>query len=259
MNFPNSLDTDSTLWLVVNGVASVLDGALANDTNGNNGSATEITLNSTTGFPSVGHVVIDSEIISYTGISGVKLTGITRGADSSTKASHTDGVDVKFNVIAKHHNDLKDALILIETFLISTRQWGLTASPSSDHKGTGITLDLTAKVTMNFGDIGMIASDGKVALAKADAIANANGIVMCVDASISADASGKYMLLGVARDDTWAWTVGGLIYLSTTGTTGNTLTQTAPSGTNNVIQVLGVATHADRMIFLPNLVQVEHV
>ena len=51
---------------------------------------------------------------------------------------------------------------------------------------------------------------------------------------------------------------GGLIYLTTTGTTGNTLTQTAPSGTNNSIQILGVALAADTFIFLPSLVQVEH-
>ena len=58
------------------------------------------------------------------------------------------------------------------------------------------------------------------------------------------------------RDDTWTWTVGGLIYVSTT--TG-TLTQTAPSGTGDQVQVVGYATHADRMYFNPSLVLVEVV
>lgn len=81
---------------------------------------------------------------------------------------------------------------------------------------------------------------------------------MCCDASINANSSGNYLLYGIARDDTWTWTVGGLIYITVTGTTGNTLSQSAPTGTDDVIQIVGVATHADRMFFNPQLVQVEH-
>jgi len=82
--------------------------------------------------------------------------------------------------------------------------------------------------------------------------------VVMAAATISAGASGSYLVLGIARDDTWAWTVGGLIYGTITGTTGNTLSQTAPTGANDVIQIMGVATHADRMFFNPQLVQIEH-
>ncbi len=133
----------------------------------------------------------------------------------------------------------------------------VTAEPSVDHQASGTWIDLTASDTVAFGDVCRIDSNGKAALAKADAIANASGICMAV-VSINANATGRFLLLGVARDDTWNWTPGGLIYLSTTGTTANTLTQSAPSGSNNVIQLLGVATHADRMLFKPELVQVEH-
>jgi len=135
----------------------------------------------------------------------------------------------------------------------------LTAAPGADHTVSGTIIQLVAAQTQAIGDVCYIASTGKAYLAKADAIANANAVVMVADASIATDATGNYLVLGIARDDTWTWTVGGLVYLSTTGTTGNTLTQTAPSGANNVIQVLGVATHADRMLFKPSLVQVEHV
>jgi len=135
----------------------------------------------------------------------------------------------------------------------------LTAAPSANSTVSGTIIQLAATQTQAIGDVCYIASTGKASLAKADAIANANAVVMCADASIATDATGNYLVLGIARYDTWNWTVGGLIYLSTTGTTGNTLTQTAPSGANNVIQVLGVATHADRMLFKPSLVQVEHV
>jgi hypothetical protein len=82
---------------------------------------------------------------------------------------------------------------------------------------------------------------------------------MCADATINQDASGNYLVHGIARDDTWAWTVGGLIYLTVTGTTGNTLSQTMVSGTDDVVQIIGIATHADRMYFYPQLPQVEYV
>ena len=73
-----------------------------------------------------------------------------------------------------------------------------------------------------------------------------------------ANATANYLLHGFARKDTWSWTVGSNIYLSTTGTTTNTMTQTAPSGTNQVIQILGWATSATVIYFNPSLVQVEH-
>ena len=133
-----------------------------------------------------------------------------------------------------------------------------TAVPSDD-TASGLTITLTAADDQNFGDVCYINSSGKAAIAKADAAATAYAFVMAT-ATIAADASGTYMLMGVARDDSqWAWTVGGPIFLSATGTTGNTLTQTAPTAADSVTQIVGVATHADRMFFLPSLVQVVHV
>lgn len=134
----------------------------------------------------------------------------------------------------------------------------LIAAPGSDHSASGILITLTATANMAFGDVGHIASTGKVTLIDADAIASMSGVVMAI-ATINANAAGLFLVLGVARDDTWAWTVGGLIYGTVTGTSGNTLSQTAPTGADDVIQILGVATHADRMLFNPQLVQIEHI
>jgi hypothetical protein len=119
-------------------------------------------------------------------------------------------------------------------------------------------MTLTAGADMAIGDVGYIKSDGKVGLIDADAIATMSGLVMCGAATIANNASGTFLLHGVARDDTWAWTVGGLIYGTVTGTTTNTLSQTTPTGTDDVIQILGVALSADTMLFAPQLVQVEH-
>jgi len=138
-----------------------------------------------------------------------------------------------------------------------TGNFNITASPADDHSASGIKITLIAAQTTNFGDVCYIAATGKATLVDADAVATCKGIVMCADASISADAEGNFLLIGIARDDTWAWTVGGFVYSSLTGTTGNTITQSAPSGGNDVVQVLGVATHADRIFFNPQLVLVE--
>jgi hypothetical protein len=83
-----------------------------------------------------------------------------------------------------------------------------------------------------------------------------SGLFMAT-ASISANADGVYLTLGFARNDAWNWTVGGTIYGTITGTTGNTLSQTAPTGTDDVVQIMGVATHANRIYFNPQLVQIE--
>ena len=74
---------------------STLDGALAADTNGNNGSATQIRLASTTGFPSGGGTIaVGSELITYTGVAGAELTGISRAQKGTSSAIHNTGATV---------------------------------------------------------------------------------------------------------------------------------------------------------------------
>lgn len=46
---------------------------------------------STTGFSASGAIVIDYEIITYTGITATSFTGCTRGAYKTTASSHTSG------------------------------------------------------------------------------------------------------------------------------------------------------------------------
>ena len=67
--------------------STTLDGTI-------NASATTVTVDSTTGFESIGTITIESENISYTGKTDTTFTGCTRGADSTTAASHSDSVTV---------------------------------------------------------------------------------------------------------------------------------------------------------------------
>ena len=57
-------------------------------------SETEIDLTSSTGFDSTGTIFIDNEQITYTGISTNTLTGCTRGANSTTAATHDNATQV---------------------------------------------------------------------------------------------------------------------------------------------------------------------
>lgn len=148
---------------------------------------------------------------------------------------------------------------MAKTKLNSSQIQEVTAVPDTDHSATGVKVVLTAHDSQAFGDVAFINSSGEAALIDADAIASMTAVVMCIDETISANASGNYLMIGIARDDTWNWTVGGQIYGTVTGTTGNTLSQTAPTATDDVVQIMGVATHADRMYFNPQLVQIELV
>lgn len=92
----------SSFWVAPtqNFVQTTLSGAITN-------AATTITLASTTNFQTPGYAIIDRtdsngtstpnsrEVITYTGISGNQLTGVTRAADGSTARSHADGAVVE--------------------------------------------------------------------------------------------------------------------------------------------------------------------
>ena len=70
-------------------VTTTLNGAI-------DASTTTIVLTSAVQFPSTGtsFVLIGTEMIQYTGISGNTLTGVTRGARGTTAATHSDGATV---------------------------------------------------------------------------------------------------------------------------------------------------------------------
>jgi hypothetical protein len=75
---------------------TTLNGALGADAYGTGGSGTSITLTSVTGFPTTGtnYIQVGTEEISYTGVSGSDLTGITRNVRGTTNASHLTGATV---------------------------------------------------------------------------------------------------------------------------------------------------------------------
>ena len=77
-------------------ITTTLNGALGDNAFGTGGSGTSITLTSTTNFPTSGtnFILVGTEEISYTGVSGNDLTGITRAVRGTTRAAHSNGATV---------------------------------------------------------------------------------------------------------------------------------------------------------------------
>ena len=75
-------------------VISLLDTTAINDTNGINESVTSVTVDDTSSFASSGTIKIDDELITYSGKTSTTLTGLTRGALSTSAATHADDATV---------------------------------------------------------------------------------------------------------------------------------------------------------------------
>ena len=73
---------------------NTLNGALQNNANGTGGTGSNITLASVSGFPDAGTIKVGDELITYTGVSSPNLTGIVRGAFSTSVSAHNNGATV---------------------------------------------------------------------------------------------------------------------------------------------------------------------
>lgn len=134
-------------------------------------------------------------------------------------------------------------------------QYILEDAVTADHTVSGSTASMTVGEAVVFGSVLYMKSDGKLWKTDADATATMPVMAMALE-TIAADNGCDVLLNGFVRDDTWTWTVGGKVYASLTA---GELTQTAPSATDDEVQIVGIATHADRMFFNPQLVTVIHV
>ena len=63
-------------------------------TGSHNASVTTLTVASTTGFPTEGRLIIESEVVSYTSTTSTTFTGVTRGIEGTTAATHAGSTTV---------------------------------------------------------------------------------------------------------------------------------------------------------------------
>lgn len=137
-----------------------LDGALAADTAGNNGSGTQIRLTSTTGFPITGTIAVGNELITYTNIAGNELTGISRGALGTATfgtingQAHSDGAVVtNATDFTGWGNAVEASTVTLEPGLWSLSNFGeVLVSTIANGKtftwNSGITARLTTHASM---------------------------------------------------------------------------------------------------------------
>lgn len=110
--------------------------------------------------------------------------------------------------------------------------------------------------SMGFGQPAYIQSTGKPGLADADAAATMPAIGLVVVASTDADTPCTVLTHGVITDTDWNWTVGNTIYVADGDAGAVTATLADISDTNDVVQVVGIAVHADSIFVNPSLTTV---
>lgn len=144
----------------------------------------------------------------------------------------------------------------------ATNRWRPFSQPNrfirnpASGKFSGITTKFVAQQAQNIGDLVRINASGNATIAQANNFDNATVVAMATS-SITASSTGTYLLRGFITNSSWSWTVGAPIYLSTTGTTNNTLTQTRPNASGNIVVPIGYAVSATTIYFNPSMTLVE--
>ena len=105
--------------------------------------------------------------------------------------------------------------------------------------------------TLGFAAALYVATDGNYEMANATDISTMPCVALAVETGTGTK---KILHQGYATKDNWNWTVGGIIYISTTD---GVLTQDFPTATSNQVQVIGYATAANKIFFSPNFMLIE--
>jgi len=190
-------------------------------------------------FGVIGHNGVDSIVINTSG--NVKL----RGSSNFVNEFSTDGTLVDNSDLAI---PTEQAVKTYVDAQVSPDTIEIDPTPPSSGTARGMTATMTVDVNATgFGAALYMASDGNFE----EANATSSGTVPCTALSAESGTGSKMVLLvGFARNDAWNWTAGEMIYV---GTSNGSLTQIQPSSSGEFVQLVGYATHADRIYFNPNL------
>lgn len=139
------------------------------------------------------------------------------------------------------------------TQTLTNKITSLTVEPATDDTFTGEQMTgFNAGATTAQWDAVYLSSSSTWLLTDADAAATAGGVMIGLGTAAGSNGNPLTVVTrGVVRNDGWNWaTVGGPLYLDTTTSGG--LTQTAPSGTDDIIRVVGYAMSDDCIYFNPS-------
>jgi len=118
-------------------------------------------------------------------------------------------------------------------------------APGTSGDATGVIFSFTAGTTLAVGDVVYLGTGGKVLLADADADTTMPALGICTSASTDTNPV-DVMIQGIMKLTGWSFTAGDNIFVSTTA---GDVTATAPSGTGDTVQKVGVATASDAVYF----------
>lgn len=142
-------------------------------------------------------------------------------------------------------------------------RWTLLSPPralypaQSSGLSTGMKAYFTANEAHQLGDLVRLNGSNTVTLASASSYSNALVIAMATE-SVSTSSRGTYLLRGFISNSSWSFTVGAPVYLSTSGTSGNTLTQTKPTSSGTIVLPVGYAVSATTLYFNPSMTLLEN-
>lgn len=127
-------------------------------------------------------------------------------------------------------------------------------SLSADDTATGFVGSFTAGANVAFGDLCYLNSAGKMAKTDADAEATSKGLLGVALGTINTDNQGYFLLRGFLRDDSYDWSIGSDLYISTTE---GQITETAPNGVGDIVRIVGQGYTADILYFNPDNTYIE--
>ncbi len=109
-----------------------------------------------------------------------------------------------------------------------------------------IETSMTAYTAVYYGSSGF-------ANAKADSYTTLPAIGLVLETGTG---NKKILTRGILRNDSWDWTKGGRVYVS--AATAGALTQTAPTTSTQLVQIIGVALSSDEVLLMPDTTCVEN-
>jgi hypothetical protein len=127
-------------------------------------------------------------------------------------------------------------------------------NPPADDTSSGITISADVDTnTVGIGGVLLLGTDGSWDDADATIEATAAGMLSI---AVEAATGTKVLLLqGMIQDaGTWDWTIGATLYLNTTV---GQITETAPSGSGEIVRIIGYAMSADTIYFDPDKTYIE--
>ena len=140
-----------------------------------------------------------------------------------------------------------------EDCVCATPRHSLLVSLANDESFSGKFIEGVAGEALAIGDVCRHdQSENKWYKADADATATSDGMLAMATGTIAQDATGVLLLEGFVRYDTWNWTIDDTLRHLYVDTTPGSPTQTAPSGSGEVVRGVGYPMTADIAYFHPD-------